>query len=251
MQIIEQYKGIFYISRMTWDERVELCSLIKSIKTYDYAYFIPNDVCTTVIAIKAKSIVATFTIPIVLPGLLCIYLGSFMNFTGFIDPKDIDPLTGKPRKGAMVYYPDIIFPTLDECLGRYMYIVLSEEQYEFTEALECIYTPAYHMIPKIESAYNEINRYISCSQMSVYSESATEQFLALFRSLRADDGSKFLAIDPKHIISVYAGMIPVNKADGLDIVLYDNPIDNKFLMKFVIKKKKQDPIEVYGFFLRV
>ena len=251
MQTIEQYKGIFYISRMTWDERVELCSHLKAIKTYDYAYFIPNDACTTVIAIKAKSIVAVFTIPLVLPGLLCISLGAFINFNGFTDAKDIDVLTGKPRKGATVYYPDIIFPTLDECLGKYMYIVLTESQYILTPDLECIYTPAYHMIPKIESAYTEINRYKNYIEPLRYSESAVEQFLTLFRSLKSDDGSRFLSMDPKHIISVYSGMLPVNKADNLDIVLYDNPMDNKFLMKFIITKKKQDPIEIYSFFLRV
>lgn len=251
MQVIEQYRGIYYISRMTWDERVELCSHLKPIKTYDYAYFIPNEVCTMVIGIKAKSIVTVFNIPIILPGLLCISLGSFVNTTGFTDPKDIDPSTGKPKKNATVYHPDFIFPTLDECLGKYMYIVLTAEQYLFNADVGCIYTPAYYMIPKLESAYNEINRYKSNTQPFVYSESAVTQFLELLKSLKADDGSKFLSVDPKHIISVYSGMVPVNKADKMSMTVYDNPMDNKFLMKFEVYKKKQDPIEIYSFFLRV
>lgn len=251
MQVIEQYNNVFYISRMTWDERVQLCTYLKPIKTYDYAYFIPNDMNTKVIAIKAKSIVTELIIPIVLPGLLCIYLGTFVNSNGFVDPKDIDQITGKPKKGAKVYYPDFVFPTLNECLGKYKYIVLSMEQYMISPDLECIYTPAYHMIPRIESAYNEINRYTLYNTAYHYPEESVEQFINLFRSLKADDGSKFLAIDPKHIISIYAGMIPLNKADKLDIVLYDNPLDNKFLIRFIVSKNKQEPIEINGFFLRV
>lgn len=251
MQTIEQY-GVRYISHMTWEEKDNLMSFLKPVKIYDYVYLVPNDYCTRVTAIRSKSIVCVFDIPIVLPGILCVSL-SALAYPAQYRAEDIDHSTGRAKKGATAYYCDVTFASLEECLNKYIMISRSPAQYVVTPDFNVICTPAYHLIPMIDSSINEIFSYIGSNPKCITYKTTEEVFetRTAYSSLFAADGVKFFAVDNKHIVTLFAGMLPLNKADELEITIYDHENDDKFLTMYSIKKKKMDPINVYMFLLRV
>lgn len=54
---------------------------------------------------------------------------------------------------------------------------------------------------------------------------------------KAADGMSMLRLNKKYILSLYKGLLPVNKADKVSVELYD--IDSySFLAKFIIDKRK-------------
>ena len=69
-------------------------------------------------------------------------------------------------------------------------------------------------------------------------------FRDALNSLKADDGCKLYKLTDKHIISIFAGMVPLNKVDKLDIKINDNPMHNTFLVDYIVQKKKSEPITV-------
>lgn len=63
-------------------------------------------------------------------------------------------------------------------------------------------------------------------------------------AMRASTGQRFFELADGYLITIYAGVLPLNKADNLNIdVLYSN---SSFLCKYeVLKKKAPAPIHVF------
>lgn len=55
--------------------------------------------------------------------------------------------------------------------------------------------------------------------------------------------------DDTHLMTLFGGIIPLNKSDKLYLKMYDNP-DNTFLVRFRVHKKKFD-VYVYLLFLKL
>ena len=237
--------GTLYVCHMTWDERCELVLHLKSIKTYDYAYLIPNDMGCNVIAIRAKSAIAITDIPYKLPGLLCINLNGFINMD-----RTVAKLTNTT--------PDLYFPSLDDVLKKYIYVAQAEIPYIIDGNDDIIFAPAYHMINHMNDIMLGLNMYKFHSTSSINNggmieldENIVSQVVNKMSSMKADDGAVMTAVDPNHIITIFSGMLPLNKADKLSIKIYDQPIENKFLVSYTVFKKKSNPIEVMFFYMRV
>lgn len=236
--------GTTYISRMTFDEKEELVSYLKPVKTYDYVLLTPDECYTRIIAIKARSIICSFDIPVVLPGILCCYLPA-MLYRATYTPDSYNTL-GELKKGAVPVYGDIIFATLDQCLKEYLYISMTPDQYIIQEDCNILCTPAYHMIRVMEDTFNSYYMYRRASGVKCIDieEHDINTFRDALNSLKADDGCKLYKLTDKHIISIFAGMVPLNKVDKLDIKIYDNPMHNTFLVDYIVQKKKSEPITV-------
>jgi hypothetical protein len=84
-----------------------------------------------------------------------------------------------------------------------------------------------------------------------YEKSIVDQIADKLRDLKVDSGSLLATIDRWHVITLFAGLLPLNKSDDLAIKLYDNPIDEKFLIQYIVTKKKIGTLCVSIFHLRV
>ena len=250
MQIRDE-RGINYISHMTWDERAELLNHLKTVKLYDIIYLTPNEANTVVCALRSSSIFTMYDIPVVLPGCLCVdgptFINSVSSYNGILDSNK-----------QIIMSPDIEFPCIDDCLGKYMYINL------ITDGGKCIIDesrstvivpPSYHMIPKINNVYAVINEYkYNASNngiVEILPDDVTSVIVDRYRSLKAGDGAVICSINKTHLITLFAGLFPLNKSDSIELKLFDNPLDNKFLLQATITKKKQNPIVLHMFLLRV
>jgi len=63
-------------------------------------------------------------------------------------------------------------------------------------------------------------------------------------SLKTAQGIRYIVKDKKYFIPIYNGLLPVVKADKIDLVIYDLNTYS-FLCKFIIHKKKKMSIELY------
>lgn len=247
MQLLEQ-GGVKYIHRLTWDERAYICSLFKSIKTYDYVYIQPTDIGVDILAIKAKSIITRYSLPDIVPGVMCIQLTPFNS----ISEKTIsDDTEGIKAYKHFPLNPDFILPSLDDCLSKYLYICQDPKQYALDpENNYLIYAMSYHIVNKMLNGYGSMNLYRQNSEHIIVPDDTVQQFISVYKGLRADDGANLINIHNR-IITIYAGLLPLNKADSLQIHIYDNPLDNKFLIQYIVLKKKQPPIEINVFYIKV
>lgn len=247
MQLLEQ-GGIKYIHRLTWDERAYICSLFKTIKTYDYVYMYPTDAGVDILAIKARSIITRYSLPDIVPGVICVQLTPFNT----INEKTItDNTVGVKGYKHFPLNPDFVLPSLDDCLSKYLYVCQDPQQYILDAENNCVvYGMAYHMVNKILNGYGVMNFYKQNAVHTVLPDEAVEQFRSAYTGLRADDGANLLNIHNR-IITIYAGLLPLNKADSLQIHIYDDPLDNKFLIQYMVLKKKQAPIEINVFYIKV
>ena len=232
-----------YVSHMTYDEKNLLTACLKPIKTYDYAYIKPHELGSSVIAIRARSCIAIMNIPYKLSGILCISLKALMNMD-----------RAMPKENPT---PDIYFPDLNTTLQKYIYVAQAELPYIF-EDNDLVFIQAYHMIRPIfdivttfESYKQIVELYQNFGIIKEYDIDSVSMVVNEISALRADDGGKMIALDPQHIITIFSGMLPLNKADKLSIKLYDNTYKNFFMVSYIIEKKKMDPIEVMFFYMRV
>lgn len=70
-----------------------------------------------------------------------------------------------------------------------------------------------------------------------------DEVFAEILTAKSSEGLKMYRLDSNHILSIFTGLIPVNKPDKLDLQIIN--INNKcFLVKYIIHKKKWD-IEQY------
>ena len=247
MQLLEQ-GGVKYIHRLTWYERACICPLFKAIKTYDYAYMYPTDAGVDILAIRAKSIITRYSLPDIIPGVMCIQLTPFTT----INEKTIfDNITGLKEYKHFPLNPVFVLPSLDDSLSKYLYVCQNPQQYILDAENNCIvYAMSYHMVNKILSGYGSMNFYKQNAEHIAIPDEAVEQFVLVYKELKADDGARLINIYNR-IITIYAGLLPLNKADSLQIHIYDNPLDNKFLIQYTVLKKKQPPIEINVFYIKV
>lgn len=250
MQLLEQ-GGVKYIYRIDWNERASINTLFKPVKTYDYIYAQPTQGGTDILAIKAKSIITRYTDPTILPGVICVQLTPFNTISSknIMDIKTVD----KTYKNFPLQ-PDFILPSLDDCLSKYLFLCQDPQQYILDVDSNCIiYAMAYHMINRMLTSYGDVNYYkqLPGTQHITMPETIVTEFRTMLNSLKADDGAKLVQLGSKRLITIYAGLLPLNKSDLLEIHLYDNPLDNKFLITYVVLKKNYPAIEVNLFYIRV
>lgn len=246
--------GNTYIHRVTWEERADIIQLIKPVKTYDYVSLTPIQDHVIVEAIKASSVFCTYMTPGVLPGRMCIQTTPFASMTNNSIAKYIKDVL---NKSFTLPDPDIEFPTLQEAISKYVYLYQLTEQFIIKDKDHLVYAMAYHMMSRLSSVYGTIMQYkLFCENnqnciVRKFDEEIVDNMIVELKNMRADDGSRLYAISKAHIITIYTGMVPLNKADTLEVVLYDNISDSKFLIEFIVYKPKTDPIYVYTFFLRI
>lgn len=245
--------GTKYIHRITWDERSDILGLIKYVKTYDYIYLSPVENYINIYAIQASSVFCNYMIPGSLPGEICVQTTPFVTMTNNSIAKYIKDKLNKTFK---MPDPDIEFPTLQEMISKYVYLYQLKEQFIIKDKDHIVYAMAYHMIPYLSRVQSTIYGYKSlCLNGQGYvkklNEEDTQSMINEIKSMRADDGTKLYALSKAHIITIYAGMVPLNKADSLEVMLYDIPTDNKFLVEYIVHKSKAEPIYIYSFLLRI
>lgn len=63
-------------------------------------------------------------------------------------------------------------------------------------------------------------------------------------SIPASQGETCWHIDRTHCIYLYSGLIPVNKSDTVDLVIFECPNTNSFVSKFTVNKGKKGLIDI-------
>lgn len=238
MSVIE-FNGASYVSGMSWEERLEVLEYLKPVKTYDYLYFIPYESFTQLLAVKAFSIMTTIDIPIVFPGILCVDGPTFIN--------GLNKADGVVDKSMSLPY--IYFASIKDTISTFNYIGITGNETGFNMHLQpqtnsVIVIPAYGTINRIQNMLLTMTSYkISSTRIDVPQE-ALSSLVDELRLMKADDGAAFYNIDNCHIITIYAGMFPLNKSDRLSITIYDDPMSDRFILKGIVYKGKKQVTEI-------
>lgn len=75
------------------------------------------------------------------------------------------------------------------------------------------------------------------TSMASYQEENMTDRLSEIYSLNKTDGAMLYKHDSYHILTLFGGLLPLNKADKIYMTLHDNP-DNTFLARFRVAKKQ-------------
>lgn len=103
---------------------------------------------------------------------------------------------------------------------------------------------------QLEEFYNRvdyINKISMCNKVIKYGD-VTEELEQLF-SMKVADGSYYYNKDNIYFMTLFSGMLPINKADKIELNIMD--LGNTFVAKFDIIKKKNINIHVYIHYLKV
>lgn len=99
--------------------------------------------------------------------------------------------------------------------------------------------------------YNNLELEKNNSYHIEYGEITNDESFQLYKALKSADGTYLY--NPKDTILyqmyLYNGAIPVNKMDKVFLEIYDYP--KIFISKFIVYKKKLNPIEVYFKFVKL
>lgn len=63
-------------------------------------------------------------------------------------------------------------------------------------------------------------------------------------SVPASQGESCWHIDKNHSVYLYSGLVPVNKSDTVDLIIFEYPNTNNFVCKFIVNKGKKGVISV-------
>lgn len=108
----------------------------------------------------------------------------------------------------------------------------------------CIYY--YKSVKQMKELYFRVCNYINNNEIKFNYDvlRGNEQFEHAL-SLKSKEGISFLKIDRVYMLSLFSGLLPVNKSDKVSLTIYSNDADFAFLSHFVIKKAKSIDVNVY------
>lgn len=92
-------------------------------------------------------------------------------------------------------------------------------------------------VPTIDVYYNCQN-YLSCSTdniISIVDIKADKEFMNIISKKAADGASRYI-IDKDHILSIFSGLLPINKNDSASLNIYDHNKYPLFIAEFIINK---------------
>ena len=89
----------------------------------------------------------------------------------------------------------------------------------------------------IANIFNSVRQYISTENLvrDIIDLKADPQFNEVL-SKKAADGNSLYRIDKKYILSIFSGLLPINKNDKVSLRIFDNGISDSFIAEFKIDK---------------
>lgn len=130
----------------------------------------------------------------------------------------------------------------------------TDNEYAILEFMETSIRPMKYLYDKVEEIYYKTINFtldINTTNTLTIDNIRGNQSFENSLSLKSAQGIGYFYIGDQYIMTIFSGLLPINKSDEVALKIYDNKTLGTFLANFTIKKKKKADINVFINYLKL